>query len=189
MTTRHFQTDRMIRTVLWTCLILSMTSPSRAKGEEAVAQIELMQTGEPARVYNPACAVRAELSAADVILKAGAALIDDYIGVPITSAVIDKMPPGNKNWLKARLGIHGGPAHCASLCVTYPSNAQATLQACLSETGGDGAACYETDSDYPWGRVEHFTTEDTNNGTSVFCAHGKNWSHNHNRWFAVKATW
>jgi len=123
-----------------------------------------------------------------VILQSGAAVIDAHVGVPVASVILENLSPGNKNWLKVRLGLHNGPSFCATQCVTYPKNVGAKAQACMSETGGDGLRCYSSAGDYDWGRVENFTFASTEKVT-VFCARGKNWSHNRNRWFIVKATW
>lgn len=168
---------------------VALAGAPSARAVEARATIELVQTGESAKVENPGCADGVNVSAADVILKVGSAVADEYIGAPITSTVIENLSPGNRDWLKVRLGLHDGKSTCAIQCVVLP-NTQARLEACLSETGGDGLQCYKEPGDYPWGRVESFTTAVTDSGAAkVFCARGKNWSHNRNRWFVVTANW
>jgi len=157
---------------------------------EVRSSTTLWQTGEPANVDNPECGADAtKMTAGDVILKVGAAVIDKYVGAPVASTVIDNLDPATKNWLKVRLGLHGGKATCATQCVVFP-NGNARLEACLVEDSGAGLQCTTATADYPWGRVEAFSTAATDSGKAkVFCAHGKNWSHDRNRFFYVTANY
>jgi hypothetical protein len=153
--------------------------------EEVVARTELLQTGEPARVHNPDCSDGFGITAANLVLWLGPKILDSFIGYPVLSEAFSRMSEGNRNWFKVRMGLHDGPSHCATQCVVVPRVSFRGV-ACLSETGGDGLECHEQAADYPWGRVENFTITWTAN-YGVFCASGKNWSHNRNRWFTVKA--
>jgi hypothetical protein len=58
--------------------------------------------------------------------------------------------------------------------------------------GGDGLRCFQgrTDNAGPpaWAAVASFSLADTSQARD-FCASGKNWSGNRDRWFIVKATW
>jgi len=158
-----------------------------AKADEVVARTELLQTGEPARVHNPDCSAGYEISAGNLVLWLGPKAIDYFIGAPIVSEAFKHLNEGNQNWLKVRMGLHNGPSHCATQCVVVPRRSF-TGYACLSETGGDGLECHTAAADYPWGRVENFSVTWTENA-GVFCASGKNWSHNRNRLFTVKAVY
>jgi hypothetical protein len=173
-------------------LALSGVIVTGAASTEVVNRVELLQTGQSARVHNPACATGAGLTVADLILNAGAAAIDHFTGAPFAQTILEQAPPGNRNWLEVRLGIHDGKSTCATICVAYPADKNANLSACLSETGGEGLGCFAgktDDADPPaWAAIQNFTTGATAK-TKVFCATGKNWSHNRNRWFIVKATW
>jgi hypothetical protein len=164
-----------------------------ASAKEVSSEIELKQTGESARVPSPECGRGASMTAADLILKAGTAAIDAYIGQPVTSTLLEKMPPGNRDWLKGRLGIHDGKSTCGTVCVAVPAKARVTYSACASETGRDGLGCSSKagDLDPPahFG-IASFTASTTRSGrVRVICASGKNWSHNRDRWFSVKASY
>jgi hypothetical protein len=159
-------------------------------------EVELTQTGSIAGQHNPPCGEPEKVfNAQDVVLKAGAAAIDAYIGAPIATPILDKVPPGNRDWLGSRLGIpRNGPSRCATLCVAYPKNVKARVEACMSETGRDGRDCatapkdYDGRGDHQFGRFDSFTTASTDQ-TTVACVDGKNWSNNRNRWFTVTATY
>jgi hypothetical protein len=161
-----------------------------AQNVRVLAKIELPQTIEPAGIHNPQCGDPrpAQLTAGDLLIKAGAAAIDAYLQLPVTSTFLEKMPEGNRQWLRDRLGAsqNNGKASCATLCITYPTTLNPTVDACTTETGGDGAHCRTSPADTDFARVENFTKAATG-GTTVFCATGKNWSHNKNRWFYVRA--
>lgn len=169
---------------------LCVATSLEAQNVRVQAKIELPQTIEPAGINNPPCGdpKAADMTAGDLLIKAGAAAIDAYIQLPVTSTLLEKMEPGNRQWLRDRLGAsqNNGKASCATLCITYPTNLNPTVDACTTETGGDGAHCRTAPADTNFARVENFTKATTGT-TTVFCATGKNWSHNKNRWFYVRA--
>jgi len=183
------------------CALLCAGGAARLDGTQeqpkARARLELPQTGKPAGQHNPPCSTPVTgTQASDVLLKLGAAGIDSLIGAPVASAALEKAPPGNIQWLKDRIGIsnNDGPSTCATQCVVAPKNANPRFDACMTETGGDGAHCvpsaqdYNGGGDHQFGRLENFTRTTTDKAT-LFCATGKNWSHNRNRWFEVRAFW
>jgi hypothetical protein len=176
--------------VLALATLTAIATPASAGTSES--RVELKQTGESARRNNPACATGAGMTAADFILKVGAVVVDRYIGQPVTMTILEQTSPGNREWLKGRLGIHDGRATCATLCVVVPNNVNPRLEACLSETGGDGLGCFNhttENADPPaFAAIQSFTDGRTANA-HVFCASGKNWSHNRDRWFIVRAVW
>ena len=178
--------------VAWFLIIFSSTGLS-AKAGEVSDRVELAQTGESARVHNPECKSGNLPTAADVLLKLGTGLVDKYIGYPVTTTIYENTSPGNRDWIKARLGIHNGKSSCQTLCVVYPKSAQnVKVSTCLSETGGDGLGCRHGDNgdvDPPaYAGVDGVSKAETSQGI-MFCATGKNWSHNKDRWYTVKATW
>lgn len=176
---------------------LTQPAPLYAQDHKVEAEVLLPQTGEKAGQHNPPCGNQVVgPTAADVILRAGAAAIDAYIGQPLVGPALEQASPGNQQWLKDRLGLpRNGPSTCATQCVIYPIGVTARiLDACLTESGTDGSRCYTAPSDHDaggdhqYGRVENFTYGKTQNA-NVFCATGKNWSHNRNRRFLVRAIW
>jgi len=183
----------LLRGLLVSSLVyLALATSIAAQPIRVEARLELPQTIEPAGQDNPPCGnpAAAKLTAGDLVIKAGAAAIDAYIGAPVTSTILGKKEPGNQQWLRDRLGTsqNNGKASCATQCIAYPRNVSAKLDACLTESGGDGAHCFSATGNSEWGRVENFTRSQTDKA-NVFCATGKNWSHNRNRWFVVRAAW
>ena len=155
---------------------------------EVVDRFEIPQTGEPARIDNPPCANETPKNAEE-ILQGITGAVDYLIGYPVTTAILKAQSPGNVNWAKVRLGLHNGPSFCKMSCVAYPANVKVTKEVCFSETGGDGRGCFtQPGSGIDYTKTVDWTTAKRGN-TEVFCAVGKNWSHNRNRWFEVRAKW
>lgn len=162
---------------------------------EVSQRTEILQTGEAARENNPAC-YHGQRNAGEVLLQAGAAVVDAYIGQPLVSNALAQVPPGNQQWLKDRLGISNGQSNCITQCVIVPKDAKATYTVSFSETGGDGYSerssqnPNELNGDYGTGYcgVEGASVAVTEKAM-IFCATGKNWSHNRNRWFSIKAVY
>lgn len=160
-----------------------------AHGEEVRSEVELKQTGEPARVHSPECALGNSVTAADIVLKAGAGAIDAYIGQPVTTTILSHVPPANRDWLKVRLGIHDGKATCATVCVAAPIQRDVQYIACMSETGRDGENCVSAarELDPPgWAEITSISKSQTSSATLI-CASAKNWSHKRDRWFSIRA--
>jgi hypothetical protein len=167
---------------------VSSAQTSVANAEEVRAGMVLYQTGESAAVHSPDCSSGGP-TAADVVLKVGAAVLDRAIGAPVTSAILNNLSPGNVDWLKARLGLHNGKSACATQCVVYPAGVNARLEAGMGEhPGHEGLRWFDHPGEIDWGAVENFSTATTGKA-QLFCAQGKNWSHNRNRVFYVKATY
>lgn len=162
---------------------------------EVTTRIEIPQTGEAASAHNPPCRVE-QRNAGEIILKAGAAVVDAYIGQPLATQILDQVPQGNRQWLKDRLGISNGQSNCITLCVVVPKDAHPTVTISFSETGGDGYSertaqnVTELNGDYGtgWCAVDGATIAETDN-SKLISATGKNWSDNRNRWFQLKATY
>jgi len=183
--------------LLASALAIVFVVTPRAQGKFVEAAVKLPQSVNEAGQHNPPCYDTdiPSTKASDVVLKAGAALIDAYVGQPVAGPFLAKLPRGNREWFEDRIGIPKiGLSTCATLCVIYPAGVQATsLEACISESGHDAGRCYRSPSDYDGGgqphyyaRVENFTTYKTEKA-QVFCATGKNWSHNQDRPFYVRA--
>jgi len=175
---------------------LFVAARATAQEPRVFSDVILLQSGEPAREHRPGCGGPNAMTAGDVILKLGAAAIDAAGGEGVATAIVDRASPEQRNWLKVRLGLHGGPSSCATACVIVPEGVTPRLEACMAEhPGWDHKACYTSASDHDLGhphafaRVENFTRERTSTGTTVFCARGMNWSHNQNRVFRVQANW
>jgi hypothetical protein len=173
-------------------LVLVAISATEVSAQRVVeARVELLQTGEPASVHNPDCADgAAPMTAADLVLKVGAAAVDAYIGYPVVTPLLEKADSGQVNWLKVRMGLHNGKAHCATQCIIVPAASfkDSKDEVCMSETGGDGLECHSGNADYPWGWMGNFSYTRTSN-SGVICAYAKNWSHNRNRWFILRSTY
>lgn len=162
---------------------------------EVSHRIEIPQTGEAASEDNPSC-YHGGTNSGEVILKAGAAAIDAYIGQPFVSGALEQVAPGNRQWLKDRLGISNGKSNCVTICLVVPRNSNPTFTISFSETGGDGYSekssqnVADLNGSYGtgWCGVENASVRDTENAT-VLCVTGKNWSHNRNRWFQARANY
>lgn len=162
---------------------------------EVSQRIEIPQTGEAAREHNPPCYLGGR-NAGEIILQAGAAAIDAYIGQPLVSEILERVPQGNQQWLKDRLGISNGKSNCVTLCVVVPKDVVPTFTISFSETGGDryserssqNVADLNGDYGTDWCGVEAASIAETDRA-NLFCATGKNWPHNRNRWFQIKASY
>jgi hypothetical protein len=173
-------------------MVVIVAAPIQILGQRAdapQARIELTQTGDPARVDNPDCSTTTGgMTAGDLVLIVGAAAIDAYVGSPVALPMLKVADRGQLDWLKVRLGLHDGKSTCATQCVVIPASLPSPeIQACMSESGGDGLECTNTARRYPFGAMENFTIATTSGGARVACVLGKNWSHNRNRWFYVQA--
>jgi hypothetical protein len=169
------------------CFIIFADS-AHSKSMES-KKLNLLQTGEPASVHSPACAATNQTTAADMMLKAGAAAIDYYYGTTVATTILEKTPPGNRNWLKVRLGIHNGQSTCGSVCMVVPTRKKLKYEACQSESGGDGEACRSTVGDLPRYAAVSATSKARAKRGQLVCATGKNWSHNADRLFWIRATY
>lgn len=171
------------------CLIgaFCMLYPASGSADTVQMTVELAQTGESARVDNPECATPNLPTAGDVVVQLGTALVDKSIGYPITGVLWENASPGNRDWLKARLGLNNGKSSCQTLCVTHPK-VPVTYSLCISETGGDGLTCHDggvesLNGDFvntAWAAAEAASTYETGAAVLV-CVTAKNWSHNRNR--------
>jgi hypothetical protein len=187
--------NKAVSLTVMSFIIVNSLGASTLQTRTVAARVELPQTRLRAGQPNPPCAPQITgFSAQDVISKAGAPAIDSQKGAPINSSLFLQIPPEVKDWL-GRLGVPlNGPSTCATLCVSYPKDVKAHVEACMTETGGNGRDCssvprdYNGGGDHQFGRFDKFTTASTEH-TTVTCVDGKNWSHNRNRWFIVTATY
>ncbi|RYG88005.1 MAG: hypothetical protein EON59_05775, partial [Alphaproteobacteria bacterium] len=171
-----------MKTILLVAALSSVAAPAAAT--EVIAEVELLQTGESAKTHNPACGVPGSTTTADMLLHLGAAAVDAYVGQPVGTQVLKQVSPGNRDWVKGRLGIHDGKSTCATVCVSVPRRAKVSYQVCMSETGRNGKGCTSApgDLDPPaYANIAKIDTASTDASTLI-CATGKNWSHNRNRW-------
>jgi hypothetical protein len=171
--------------------ISGITLACAANAQIIEAKLELKQTGESARKHNPECRTSDHFSAADVAIRLGAVALIRSVGLPLTPPILDAATPGNIDWLKGRMGVHDGRSTCATQCIHVPARPQYNVQACFSETGGDKMGCTSSVAENvgppDWVAVSKFDSAPTELGT-LYCATGKNWSHNRDRWFYLRAT-
>jgi hypothetical protein len=144
---------------------------------QAIAQVrevkfeqQLIKSGEPARIPNPACEPTSFVNmakefAADGNLNTSAQkvaeqlvqslqrkvldsayqslskAIDAYTGVPIISTLSSTLPEFD-NWAKPRLGLHAGRSSCVTGCVVVPSDVSTSATACILNTHDSATSCH-----------------------------------------------
>ena len=112
-----------------TILLLFIASSSGVHAQRVIeARMELLQTGQPARVPNPDCTDQPSFDAGRLVAQLGAAAIDAYVGYPVATPLVQRMDQGQFNWFSARMGLHNGGAHCATQCIIVPAAAYRTVE-------------------------------------------------------------
>lgn len=167
----------------------------------ASPRAQMRQTGVSVSTHAPACGNGAQnVNASDVVAKAGAATIDQYLetegyrapfGQGITPSLVSSIGnSASRDWLVNLVGLSRNKSSCETQCVIVPKERDPGLSvlACLSETGGDGLDCGPNGwMEGHWMGAENLTHAATSKAV-VHCMTGKNWSHNRDRWFWVVAT-
>ena len=161
------------------------------------ASFTIPPSGEPAAQDEPPCGnPGAQGSAASIVQKAGAYL-DQYIGQQVSPDLVSS--PAIKNTLGGWLGLNNGPSVCKLLCIIVPNNTPINYQVQFRIINSDGTMgdMYVSPSSpdlnlldvrHNWGATRNPTVATTAAAKTV-CLMGKNWSHDKERDFVLRAYW
>lgn len=165
-----------------------------AQSAQAVeVTITLPRSQIPSRDDNPECGnTELEAQTASAILRGVTGALDSYIGMPVTSATTQMF--GGAGDVLARLGLHNGKSACQAVCVVAPVNASfrtyMTPIPGRGEKGWTDPASAESPSaangTWEWGRSVNSSAVRQGNAI-LFCTTAKNWSHDQDRSFTLRA--
>jgi hypothetical protein len=177
-----------ITTACSLALMLALGLPGGASSKDnytLIDEVIIPSSGEPAAKHNPACARDDDKTTAQTVFGYLSKATDAYLGGPYTASV-SEMFPEKDAWKAARLGIHDGKSRCRLLCAIVPNDAD--VVACMRDNTGKSCTSKNKTGDWGigWMAVVGVQTASAGKDNVVFCATGKNWSHNRERAFSLE---
>jgi len=166
-------------------LALPVGATGQSNYELVTDEIIIPASGEPASKHNPACVRDNDRTTAQTVFGYLSQATDAYLGGPYTASVSDMFPEKDA-WKAARLGIHDGKSRCRLQCAVVPNDSD--VVACMRDNTGESCTKVNMTGEWGIGWMAIVGVQSTSAGpdNTLFCATGKNWSHNRERAFSIK---